>query len=183
MDVDEIALAARGGDSAALETLIRAVRPRVFRWALVQTRSPDEAEDIVQEVATVVFRRLNHFKGGSFAAWLYRVTANVVNDTRRSWLRRRTVRWSDAAEQAEGPVHQGPLEALIGQELGETVGRFLRELPRRQREVLDLVDMQGYSAVEAAEMLEMESATARVHLLRARRALRQRLIEEADDEV
>ncbi len=182
IDVERIARAAQAGNADALDDLIRNVRPRVFRWAVVQTGNPDDAEDVAQDVALLLARRLDRYRGGSFAAWLYRITSNAVKDARRRVLRRRTVRWS-TADEVEAAVGQSPLDALIGQELGATLGRFMGELPARQREVLDLVDVQGHAAVEAAEMLEIDPATARVHLLRARRALRKRLLEEMDDEL
>jgi RNA polymerase sigma-70 factor (ECF subfamily) len=56
------------------------------------------------------------------------------------------------------------------------VRAFFAELQGRQREVFDLVDLQGYTPAEAAEMLEIEPPTARVHLLRARRAIRERIL-------
>lgn len=183
IEIDHIARAARAGDGAALDELLRRVRPRVFRWAVVRTRDPDEAEDVVQEVALILVHRLDGYRDGSFTAWLYRVTANVVHDARKRWTRRRTVRWSQDVEatQQEHAVAQGTLETLVGRELAEALGRFLRDLPLRQREVLDLVDVQGHSAVAAAGMLGIEPSTARVHLLRARRAMRQRLLEEDPD--
>lgn len=183
IDVERIARAAQAGEAGALDELIRSVRPRVFRWAVVQTRNPDDAEDVVQEVALVLMRRLDRYRGGSFSGWLYRVTTNAVKDARRRLQRRRGVRWSDADAELEAPVAQSALDALIGRELGATLGRFLNELPRRQREVLDLVDVQGHAGVDAAAMLEIDPATARVHLLRARRALRIRLLEEMGDEL
>jgi DNA-directed RNA polymerase specialized sigma24 family protein len=50
-------------------------------------------------------------------------------------------------------------------------------LPARQREVFDLIDLQGYSPAEAAHLLAMNGTTVRVHLLRARRRLRTRILE------
>lgn len=183
IEIDHIARAARAGDAAALDELLRRVRPRVFRWVVVRTRDPDEAEDVVQEVALTLVRRLDGYRDGSFTAWLYRITTNAVHDARRRLLRRRTVRLSEDEEavQHENPIAQGALDGLVGRELGETLGRFLQDLPARQREVLDLVDVQGHPAVEAAGMLGIEPATARVHLLRARRAMRRRLLEEDSD--
>ena len=183
IDVEQIARAAQTGDEAALDDLLLSVRPRDFRWALVQTRDPDEAEDVVQEVALVLLRRLDRFRGGSFVAWLYRVTSNTVRDARRRWQRRSTVRLSDDADPTDGEsaVAQDALDALIGSELGSTLARFLSRLPMRQRQVLDLVDIQGHSAVEAAGMLGIDPSTARVHLLRARREMRKRLLEEEFD--
>jgi RNA polymerase sigma factor (sigma-70 family) len=53
----------------------------------------------------------------------------------------------------------------------------LEELSDRQREVFDLVDLQGIAAVEVGAMLGMEPVTVRSHLFRARRAIRKRILE------
>ena len=54
----------------------------------------------------------------------------------------------------------------------QLIGTLLKELPMRQREVFDLVDLQGLKPAEAADLLEMNPQTVRVHLLRARRRMR-----------
>ncbi len=59
----------------------------------------------------------------------------------------------------------------------DLVKAFLEELSDRQREVFDLVDLQGYSTVEAGAMLKIEPVTVRSHLFRARRAIRRRILE------
>ncbi len=62
-------------------------------------------------------------------------------------------------------------------QLIEIVRSFFRELSERQREIFDLVDLQGYRPAEAAEMLGIDAATARTHLLRARRTIRGRIVD------
>ena len=63
----------------------------------------------------------------------------------------------------------GRLEAGL---IGDQVRAFLSKLSERQRTVLDLVDLQGYTAAEVGEMLGMRPVTVRTHLMRARRELR-----------
>jgi RNA polymerase sigma factor (sigma-70 family) len=70
------------------------------------------------------------------------------------------------------------LRRIGGSEAVEVARAFFSELPERQREVFDLVELQGYTATEAAEMLVMSPSTVRVHLLRARRTLRTRIMEQ-----
>jgi RNA polymerase sigma-70 factor (ECF subfamily) len=53
-----------------------------------------------------------------------------------------------------------------------TARRALAGLPLRQREVFDLVDLQGHAPHEAAAMLGLSHGTVRAHLFRARRAVR-----------
>ena len=70
-----------------------------------------------------------------------------------------------------------PAESIDRNQLLEIVRSFFRELSDRQREVFDLVDLQGYRPTEAAEMLGIDAATARTHLLRARRTIRGRILD------
>jgi RNA polymerase sigma-70 factor (ECF subfamily) len=180
-----VARARDGG--AALERLLEEIRPLVRRWALVKVRDPDCAADVTQRVLLTVHRGLDGFRdeSGSFRTWLYRVTANAAVDEHRR--RRRSTRLRDAmlrhaaaAGEAEvasrdpaGKVHER-LDAVTVRRL---VHRFAEELPDRQREVFDLVDLQGLDAGEVARMIGVAPSTARVHLMRARRRLRELLLE------
>ena len=169
---------ARGGDEQAFARLVGATRGRVFRWAFTMTGSGDEAEDVVQEVYVRVHRSLSRFRSESrFSTWLYRVTRNVATtQARRDDARSRM---ADRVKQDSATAVPVPavVEELAGRDAVAMVRLFLTCLPPRQREVLDLVDLQGRSAAEVGEMLELEPSTVRVHLLRARRALRARILE------
>ena len=70
----------------------------------------------------------------------------------------------------------GPEESRASTELKRLLVSLFRELPRRQREVFDLVELQGMTAPRAAELLGIRPATVRVNLFKARAALRRRLI-------
>ena len=70
---------AQEGDEAAFERLARSVYQQVFRWALVQTGDPDDADDVTQEVLVVLHRRLKTYSGEArFTSWLFRVTRNAA---------------------------------------------------------------------------------------------------------
>lgn len=55
------------------------------------------------------------------------------------------------------------------------------ELPPQQRQIFDLVDLQGHAPSQVAEMLDMNAATVRAHLFKARRALRMKLLARSLD--
>ncbi len=85
-------------------------------------------------------------------------------------------KWEEPhTEESEEPRALG---RIAGAEAAAVVRTFFSELPQRQREVFDLVELQGYTATEAAEMLVMKASTVRVHLLRARRTLREKIVEQ-----
>ncbi|HEX6749867.1 MAG TPA: RNA polymerase sigma factor [Longimicrobium sp.] len=174
--LDALAARARGGDEGAFAALAAAVRDPVRRWALVRTGDPDDAEDVAQDVVIRLHRGLARFEGRSrFTTWLYRLTANAAVELLRGHGRRRRLH-----DEAAGELPSTELRDRIGEmedaRTAALVRTFFAELQGRQREVFDLVDLQGYTPAEAAEMLEIEPPTARVHLLRARRALRERIL-------
>jgi len=163
---------ARRGDAAAFAELVRAIRPLIFRWACVDSGDPDDAEDITQEVLVRVYRGLHTYhEGSSFTTWLYQIARNVGLDGKRKWARRRRL-WEAGGPSPGEVADDGPEEAFVRGEVSAIVRTFVRELPQRQRQALDLVDLQGHSPTEAGEMLALDPVTVRTHLHRARRRLR-----------
>jgi RNA polymerase sigma-70 factor (ECF subfamily) len=178
-ELDGLARAAAGGDAAAFDALAEAAYLRIHRWALVHVRDADEADDVTQRVLLRLYRHLDGWRGrGRFDSWLYRVTANEAV----SWLTRsrriaaRARRWAGLAERADTPA---PGEAIDRRRLVERAKRLFRRLPPRQREVMELIDFQGYEPAEVADMLDLNPNTVRANLFKARRALRQRLLVDA----
>lgn len=175
--LEELAERARSGDDGALDTLLRRVQPQVYRWALVRTGSPDDADDVSQAVLLTLHRKLDDFQGRSrFTSWLYRMTMNEAIDNLRARAARERMREGVAAE-PRPPTGPPGVEDVTDARLVELVGTFFRDLPERQRQIFDLVDLQGLGRSEVAEMLEMNRSTVRVHLFRARRAIRRRILE------
>ncbi len=167
------------GEPGAFDDLIRQNYRLIHRWALVKTGDADDAEDVTQRVLIQIFKKLGTFRGrSSFDSWLYRITSNAAGELhRRRGARERAVaKWEEkqGKESAEPVV----LGRIAGSEAAEVARAFFSELPERQREVFDLVELQGYTAAEVAEMLVMRASTVRVHLLRARRTLRARILEQ-----
>lgn len=170
----------QAGDGEAWEALARWCYPCVYRWALVRTGDPDEADDVTQEVVVGLRGRLDGFEGRSrFSTWLYRVTANAAANLERRRRRRIALlgRRPDPGPALDEEARR--LEALHGAAMTELVRALLGKLPERQRAVFDLADLQGFDAAEIAAMLEIDAVTVRGHLMRARRAIRARIIARA----
>ncbi len=169
---------ARRGDAAAFTELVGACRSLIYRWSVVATGDPDDAEDVTQEVLVRLHEHLGRYRSGSrFTSWLYRITRNAATDRLRSRARRRRLRVEGASASAAAFV-DGPDDRLLHAETGQIVRSLLEALPDRQRQVLDLIDLQGHDPAEAAAMLGIEAGTVRAHLHRARRSLRSRLLAE-----
>ena len=79
---------------------------------------------------------------------------------------------------ATDALERGPAERVAADQAAGLVKAFFRELPDKQREAFDLVELQGLKASEAAVLLGLEASTVRVHLLRARRTIRAKVLEQ-----
>jgi len=178
---------ARAGDAAAFGRLARRVEPLVRRWALVRTGDPVRADEVVQSVLLRAHGHLSDFRGEArLETWLYRITANEAATLERKRgrptmsldrLGEEAVPVGEAAPAAAGADRADEIDALYAREVAGLVRAFFRELPDRQRQVFDLVDLQGHAAAEIAEILELSPSTVRVTLLRARRQIRARILE------
>ena len=175
----ELVRRAQQGDRESLRALVEAAYPKVRRWALVRTGDPTEADDLTQDVMIQMIRRLDGFQGSArFDTWLYSVTRNAATDRGRADTRRaRILQDPRTVETLTPDASPPPDEGLGGPDVAGRVRTLFRELPLRQREVFDLVELQGLTSLEAAERLGIEAVSVRAHLFRARRALRARILE------
>lgn len=162
-----------------MDELLRRCRAPVFRWALVQTGEAADAEDVAQEVLIRLHASLGKFGGRSrFTTWLYQVTRNEALNLRRRLRRRLRLATAISEEAAvDATSRDDPIEQVHAARVAALAERLLHELPRRQREVFHLADLEGCSPAEIAERLGIDPVTARVHLFHARRALRAGILE------
>ncbi|MDE2986177.1 MAG: RNA polymerase sigma factor [Gemmatimonadota bacterium] len=174
----DLARRATKGERKALGRLAGALRPLICRWALVMTGDPTDAEDVAQQVLMKMMASMEGFDGRSrVTTWAYRITKNASLDHQRRAKRdRRLAEKADRLALAEPPRLDDPLDDIEMKRTMRLIGILLAELPMRQREVFDLVDLQGLEPREAAELLEMNPNTLRVHLLRARRRMRTEML-------
>lgn len=171
---------ARRGDEAALASLLGAVRDQVFRWALVITADSDDAEDVTQQVSLTIHRKLKDFQERSrFMTWVYAIVRNAaIESTRKGIRRQQTALNEETMPENLTPAIEQQIAQIDSRRAAAIVRSFFVDLPSRQRELIELMDNGGYNAAEAAEMMGIEPETARVHLLRARRAIRARMLEQ-----
>jgi RNA polymerase sigma-70 factor (ECF subfamily) len=133
----------------------------------------DEADDVTQHTLVRLHLGLGRFRGQSaFSTWLYRIARNSARDLLRR--RRRRVHALDRMQRMAPTDESAPdaADELDRRDTLATARTALAGLPPRQREVFDLVDLQGLAPHEAAAMLNLADGTVRAHLFRARRAVR-----------
>ena len=169
-------------DPAAL--FIRDVLPLVdqlYRAALRYTRTPADAEDLVQETMAKAYAGFHSFRAGTnLRAWLYRIMTNTWISSYRTAQRRpdevlsadvTDVRLSAATPSAE----LAALDAMGDDEVLDA----LRALPEGQRMVVYYADVEGFRYKEIAAIMDMPLGTVMSRLHRGRKNLRALLIEVA----
>ena len=165
------------GDVDAYAAIVRVLHPRVYRWALAFSADADEADDVVQETFVMALRHIRQYKGGgAFSVWMYRIARRSAGHMRRTRVRRTRLAAGPRAAPERIVYETDPGARVDRERLSALVRRLWQDLPQQQRTVLDLVDLQGYRPKEAAEMLELNPATLRANLFKARHAIRARLL-------
>ena len=175
----EVVRRAKGGDADAMDQLLRVLYPLVSRWALVRMGNSDDAQDVTQEVMIRVNKYIKRFDHRSkLTTWAYQITSNAAVDHHRRIRRREaTTETGDVDSNIAAPVSVSPADGIDAADAAELVRMFFAELPEKQREVFDLADLQGYRSSEVAEMLQMNGATVRGHLFKARRFIRKKILQ------
>ncbi len=134
--------------------------------------SADEVEDATQEVFMIVHRRLPDFDAsrGSVRTWLFAIARGVAANRRRSTHRRlRVVPPADARATDRRP---DPEQRTRQRQVLELVGKFLTTLPEGQRQVFELVEIEGLRGPEASEALGVKLNTVYTRLRIARLAFK-----------
>jgi RNA polymerase sigma-70 factor (ECF subfamily) len=144
----------------------------VYRYALSQLRSPQDAEDAAQNTFLRAFAALR--KGTvpeNEAAWLFKIAHNVCATSKLAWLRRRRVEAPRdlAALAVEPSAPETRRDELAG------LGDALAAMPPRLREAFLLREWQGLSYVEIAERLDTSRSAVETLIFRARKLLAQQL--------
>lgn len=180
---EELAARAAAGDDSAFETIVVRYQARVYRLACRLTSEAD-APDVLQETFLQVYRHLSSFRGESqFGTWLYRVASNAALMHRRAATRRPAESLdvflprfdSDGkhtATPAELQVVSCVDELLDRQALAEKARDAIAQLPDLYREAFVLRDLEEMPTAEVARTLDIEAATVRQRVHRARLMLR-----------
>lgn len=179
---------ARAGQVDAFRQIMQRCNQRLFRVARAVLNDDAEAEDALQEAWVLGFRHLDQFRGESrLSSWLTRI---VLNECYRRLRRRRTTVPVEALEAAqvsaqviEFPARYGmedPARGAARAQLRGLLEAAIDELPEDFRVVFIMRAIEQYSTQETAVALDIEPATVKTRLHRARQRLREALDEQVE---
>jgi RNA polymerase sigma-70 factor (ECF subfamily) len=176
--------AAKRGDLAAFEQLVRRHQSRIFNLVHRITGGYEDACDVTQEVFVAAFTQLATFRGKSkFSTWLTAIAVNRARN-RLAQIRRQEVKEAvsldDPVETANGSLSReiasnepSPQERLESKDAQRAVQDCINRLPAEFREVVVLRDLQDFAYDEIATVLKLREGTVKSRLSRAREAVKQ----------
>ena len=187
---DERALVqkAQKGDKAAFELLVQRHQHRVFAVARGILKRQEDVEDIAQQVFVKAYFSLKRFdQRAAFSTWLYKITVNECWDLLRKRKARPLVYEADFSEEQSRQYSAVQREANKTPDTGdrmamrERLESMLGQLDKRDRAMLVLKEVQGFSVEEIADSMGLNPNTVKVRLFRARRRIVQYCRREKKD--
>jgi RNA polymerase sigma-70 factor (ECF subfamily) len=177
-----LAVAARDGDRAAFDELVRRTHAGTYTLALRLTMNEEDARDVTQEAYLRAYRGLKNYRGDAqFTTWLYRITANCASTFLTSRSRHRHDELPDGAEIADlRPDADVELRAGTA-DLRDRLNDAMATLPPRLRAVVVLRDVYDLPHEAIAAELGISVSAAKVRLHRARHKLRGELFPETSE--
>jgi RNA polymerase sigma-70 factor (ECF subfamily) len=165
--------AAQSGRPEATDELIERYYPRVYSFVSAQKPAAD-AEDLTQEVFARALRALPRFNGEyQFGAWLLQIARNVcIDEARRSTRRPQPTDPVDLVELETQFQPDHVWESVSAQIAVTTVHKALARLPKRQRTVLVLRELEGMSYADIAIAQRISTRAVEISLSRARKRMR-----------
>ena len=172
-DVDAWLPAAARGDGVALDQIVRAYRPAVYRYCRSRLWDHETAEDVTQEVVLAMVQALPRHRSEThtLGAFVFGIAANHVAQAYRTRAKVAEVADDlvpDRIDETAGPEDL----AVTADEIGHVM-LLVDELPESYREIVMLRVAAGLSAAEVAEVLGMSPGAVRVAQFRALTRLRE----------
>ena len=159
----------------AFQNRVLPAKNKLFRFALKFLGNEEEAKDVVQEVFIKVWNGREQMEQvQNWEAWCMKITRNLSLDRIRAMTRKQT----QPIEESFNVHHEAltPHESTEIHESMQKINQLIAGLPEKQRQVIHLRDVEGYSYNEICDILEIDMSQVKVNLFRARNAVREKLM-------
>ena len=179
MENRELIAKAQKGDRGAFESLVKLHEKNVYNLALKLLKNRDDALDAAQDAFLKAWISIKSFRGESkFSSWLYQLTTNACLDLLRREKRHRAA--TPLEDEMELAADSTPQQAAEAAELRESLQQALDSLTPEHRQIFLLRQMRQLSYDEIGRLLGLESGTVKSRLNRAKKQLRQILLQQGN---
>lgn len=180
LDSDEsLVRRAREGDFDAFETLFDRHRLLVYRFAYQMVQRRDDAEDMVQEAFVRAYQNLHRYRDeAKFTTWLLRIVSNLCTDQARMTQRRSNLEQKEAVGALDWMTignFENPVDNLEEDRRRFALRKAIAALPEHHRQMIVMRDIEEREYSDIADVLGCTVGGAKLRVLRARRALRDRI--------
>ncbi|MCA6073696.1 RNA polymerase sigma factor [Fulvivirga sedimenti] len=160
----------------AFKSRVLPVKNKLYRFAYRLLGDDSEAQDVVQEVLIKVWDRHDTMDElENMEAWCMRVTRNLSYDKLKSRQRRMTDSFEEGFD-IGATDDATPYKSAETKDTMRMIRKLMERLPDKQRHVMQLRDIEGYSYKEIGDILELDMSQVKVNLFRARKQIREHLI-------
>jgi RNA polymerase sigma-70 factor (ECF subfamily) len=169
--------------TSAAEAVWHELHDRLRSFIARRVRSPQDAEDILQEVMLRIHRHSGDLEHADrVASWVYRIAANSIADHYRRPARRELASGQamDVAEPAGAQAATAwaePGSAELRAELADCLAPLAARLPRLYREAVDVTEFQGITQADAARRLGLSVSGMKARVQRGRKQLKDLLLD------
>jgi len=182
--IQKLVTAAKGGDVASYEVLVRYFSPRLISMVTGMIQNSHDAQDIVQDAMVRAYNALGRYEAkATFYTWLYRIAYNLTLNYVKSKKRKKQVSMDQMEEQTglnttefiDRSATSDPERQLELEHLKKRLNKALQELSEKHRAVVTMFDIEGLPHAKIAEILNISEGTVRSRLHYAHRELQAKL--------
>lgn len=161
-----------------LATQLKQIRQTVYRFLLYKTGDSDIAEDLTQETLTKAYQKLSSYKGtGSFSQWTIAIAKNTFYD----WLRQaKNTAEPISSYEAELPDEKSTEKLFMRKYMSTCLLEQVSSVGEKEGLLLKAKFIEGLSLPEIAKQLNTTPTAAKTALARAKKKLKERLVQECD---
>ncbi len=164
--------------SPTFKKKLEEMRPRLYKVAYSWCHAADIADDLVQDTVIKAMRNSHSLRDmKKMHSWLFSIMANCWRDYLRAQ------KPTDDIDECTFTDDSTPELAQERQNITDIVQKAVASLPQGQRQVLSLVDLEGFSYAEVADIMKIPAGTVMSRLNRARKALAEQLLELKEQNV
>jgi RNA polymerase sigma factor (sigma-70 family) len=150
------------------------VKNKLYRFALKFMRDKQEAEDIVQDVLIKVWKHHDHFAElQNFEAWCMKLVRNQSLDRLKSVHYKTSLLKINPETESENKTPYQYMELV---DRMQTVHQLIDSLPEKQKEVIHLRDVEGFSYQQISNIMSIDLNLVKVYLFRARNTIKTKLL-------
>ena len=166
---EDLVARCQAGDVEAFETIYRQHASRLYTLACRMAGSPEDGEDLLQEIFLQAYRKLGSFKGdATLGTWLYRLALNHCLD----YVRSRRAKMNRLTSAIEGEIACEPAARRETPIARLDLERAVERLPEGCREAFVLHDVEGFDHKEVGKLLGIAEGTSKSQVFKARMKLR-----------